>query len=211
MLHPRSLKGGIGLLLTPVLTLWGGGHVDCHIWRWVIVPPDLARSFSAIYAHYRDHVIHCTITYVHAWCKSMQKRQSRLMKLFGGLRCEKIRWYNNSPPYVTARWPPQQIPPLNFLDCITYFDPTCTWSVWWNEVHHSTVDGVLCSIMQWLDKGVGFIFPCNYVVIVYSTVGVEIFAQRYFCDIAVFRKCARINFPINYMHNSIGKGNFCVF
>ena len=28
---------------------------------------------------------------------------------------EKIRRYNNSAPYVTARWPPQQIPLLNFL------------------------------------------------------------------------------------------------
>ena len=26
--------------------------------------------------------------------------------LFGGLSYEKIRRYNNSPPYVTARWPP---------------------------------------------------------------------------------------------------------
>ena len=37
--------------------------------------------------------------------------------LAGLLATKKIRWYNNSPPYVTARWPPQQIPPLNFLDC----------------------------------------------------------------------------------------------
>ena len=40
---------------------------------------------------------------------------SRVTKLLGGLSYEKIRRYNNSPPYVTARWPPQQIPPLNFL------------------------------------------------------------------------------------------------
>ena len=43
------------------------------------------------------------------------KGNSPLTKLFGGLSYEKIRRYNNSPPYVTARWPPQQIPPLNFL------------------------------------------------------------------------------------------------
>ena len=36
-------------------------------------------------------------------------------KLFGRLSYEKIRRYNNFPPYVMARWPPQQIPPLNFL------------------------------------------------------------------------------------------------
>ena len=43
------------------------------------------------------------------------KGSSRSMKLLGGLNYEKIRRYNNSPPYMTARWPPQQFPPLNFL------------------------------------------------------------------------------------------------
>ena len=37
------------------------------------------------------------------------KGNSRLTKLFGGLSYEKIWRYNNSPPYVTVRWPPQQI------------------------------------------------------------------------------------------------------
>ena len=32
-----------------------------------------------------------------------------------GLASRKIWRYNNSPPYVMARWPPQQIPLLNFL------------------------------------------------------------------------------------------------
>ena len=31
---------------------------------------------------------------------------------FGGLEYEKIQRYNNSPPYVMARWPPQRVPPL---------------------------------------------------------------------------------------------------
>ena len=30
---------------------------------------------------------------------------------------KKIQRYNSSPPYVTAKWPPQQIPPLNFIGC----------------------------------------------------------------------------------------------
>ena len=46
---------------------------------------------------------------------SHSKGNSRLTKLFGRLSYEKIRRYNNSHPYVMARWPPQQIPPLNFL------------------------------------------------------------------------------------------------
>ena len=45
------------------------------------------------------------------------KGNSHLTELFGRLSFEKIRRYNNSPPYLTARWPPQQIPPLNFLGC----------------------------------------------------------------------------------------------
>ena len=48
-----------------------------------------------------------------------RKGNSRLTKLFDGLSYEKIQRYNNSPPYVMARWPPQQIPPLNFLDFIS--------------------------------------------------------------------------------------------
>ena len=37
-----------------------------------------------------------------------------------GLAMKKIKWYNNSPPYVTARCQSQQIPPLNFLGCTTH-------------------------------------------------------------------------------------------
>ena len=43
------------------------------------------------------------------------KVNSCLTELFGGLSYEKIWRYNNSAPYVTARWLPQQIPPLNFF------------------------------------------------------------------------------------------------
>ena len=40
-----------------------------------------------------------------------------LKKFLGGLTCryEKFWRNNNSPPYVTARWLPHPIPPLNFL------------------------------------------------------------------------------------------------
>ena len=58
------LKEGIGSLLIPVLTLWGGGHIDRHILRQVIVPSDLAQSFSAICAYYRYRMIHRVITYI---------------------------------------------------------------------------------------------------------------------------------------------------
>ena len=47
--------------------------------------------------------------------KPCKKGNTRLMKLVGGLSYKKIQRYNNSPPYVTARWQPQQIASLNFL------------------------------------------------------------------------------------------------
>ena len=37
----KEFKGGIGCLFDPVLTLWGGGHIDHQVWRRVIVPSDL--------------------------------------------------------------------------------------------------------------------------------------------------------------------------
>ena len=51
------------------------------------------------------------------------------MKLFGGLSYEQIRRYSNSPPYAMARWPPQQIPRLNFLghNRKPLFKPVLTW------------------------------------------------------------------------------------
>ena len=60
------LKGESGLFLTPVLTLWGGGHIDRHMRRRVIVPLDLAPSIGAIYAYYHYRVIHRAITYMRA-------------------------------------------------------------------------------------------------------------------------------------------------
>ena len=39
-----SLKGESGLFFDPVLTLWGGSHIDRHVWGRVIVPSDLAQS-----------------------------------------------------------------------------------------------------------------------------------------------------------------------
>ena len=72
-------------------------------------------GFSAICAHYRYCVIHRAITNLRAWFESTLERQLTLNEIFGGLSDEKIRRYNNSPPYVTARWPPQQIPPLNIF------------------------------------------------------------------------------------------------
>ena len=42
-------------------------------------------------------------------------REKGNTSLFGGLGYGKIWRYNNSPLYVTTKWLPPQIPPLNFL------------------------------------------------------------------------------------------------
>ena len=71
-------KGESGLFMIPVLTLWGSGHITRHIWRWVIVPSDLARSFGAICAHYRYRSIHRAITNMHVRFEFMRERQLTL-------------------------------------------------------------------------------------------------------------------------------------
>ena len=76
MVQSRNLKGGIGSLLTRA-TLWDGGHIDYHVWSWVIVPSDLARSVGAICACYRYRVIHCGITCMRVWLSPRGKGNSR--------------------------------------------------------------------------------------------------------------------------------------
>ena len=80
IIEPKEFKGGNRVSFWPVLTLWSGGHIDRHVWRWVIVPSDLARSFGAICAHYPYRVIHRAITNVRAWFKSTRERQLTLNK-----------------------------------------------------------------------------------------------------------------------------------
>ena len=67
------------------------------------------------YTYYRCH----TFTMLKPRCvhdsSSLGKGIKCLMKLLGGFSYEKILRYNNLPLYATARWLPQQIPPLNFL------------------------------------------------------------------------------------------------
>ena len=160
---PKEFKRWNRVCLTPVLTLWGGGHIIHHVWRRVIVPLNLAWSFGAICAHYHYRVIHCEITDMRAWFESTQEKQLSLLtgltKSFGRLSYKKIRWYNNSLPYMTARWPPQQIPPLNFLG-VTFSIPlalfihsaytTCTrmlQPIWIDNSHFSKYVKVACALL----------------------------------------------------------------
>ena len=48
--------------------LWDGGHIDCHLGWWVIVPLDLVQSFGLVSLRHdspRDNLNACVI-YVHA-------------------------------------------------------------------------------------------------------------------------------------------------
>ena len=99
-----------------MLKLWGGGHFDGHQWRCIIVPPNLARSYGAIYAHFPCfgvllyHNLNAGVI-----LSPSEKGNTRLTKLLGRLIYEKIRRHNNSPSYVKAIWPLEQIPPLMSL------------------------------------------------------------------------------------------------
>ena len=80
----------------------------CYLWIWC--------NHSAPSAHI---IVTAWFTAWQPICmrnlSSRRKGNSHLTKSFGGLSYEKIWRYNNSPPYVTTRLPPRQIPPLNFL------------------------------------------------------------------------------------------------
>ena len=85
------------------------GRVFLLIYGWVIVPSDLARSAQIIVTVWfteRQPIGLCVRD-----LRPRGKGNSRLTKLFGGLSYENILRYNNLSPCVTARWPPQQIPP----------------------------------------------------------------------------------------------------
>ena len=95
--------------------LLGSSHFDGHIWRKVIVPSDLAQSLAqspqiviAAWFTTQFNLNACMILSSH------EKGKTCLTKLPGRLSCEKFLRYNNSPPYVMARWLPRQIPPFKF-------------------------------------------------------------------------------------------------
>ena len=159
--------------LTPVLTLWGGGHIDRHVWREVIL-------YLRIW---RDHSVQSAHIIVTAWCTARQpiyvcdwsprgKDNSHLTKLPDGLSYGKIRRYIYSPPYVTARWPPLQIPPFKFSWC-------CHWHhaygkvinpTWMNTAHHEkNVDrvGNTWVALSMLSKCFGYFSQQNFPYYIY--------------------------------------------
>ena len=74
-------------------------HFDCHIWLnhsawWILL------LLVSLRVNIKVHV----------------RKAVHAAKLLGRPSYEIFQRYNNPPPYVTARWLPQQIPSLNFLD-----------------------------------------------------------------------------------------------
>ena len=104
----RNLKGGIGSLFDPFVNAMGrrpycssrmeGSY--CTFGFGTIIRCDL-RTLSLLRDSPWDIQYVCAI-WVHAG-----KATHAITKLFGGLSYKKIRRYNNSPPYVVARWLPQ--------------------------------------------------------------------------------------------------------
>ena len=109
----RNFKGGIGshFYLCFNAMGWRSYWPSCMEMSIYIVPSDLAWSFGAICAH-QYCVIHHAITYIHACVIKVHAGKATHAKLncLAGLAMKKTQRNNNSPPYVMARWPPQQIP-----------------------------------------------------------------------------------------------------
>ena len=114
---PRNSKRVNGALSEPSVNALG----QRPYW-----PSRMERSYCTLGFHSAQSA-HITVT---AWRTARQpicvcdwsprgKDNSHLTKLPDGLSYEKIRSCIYSPPYVTARWPPLQIPPLNFLGVVT--------------------------------------------------------------------------------------------
>ena len=103
--HTRKFKGGIGSFF----------HSCVNAMEWLPYCRSCMEAsyctfgFGAIYAHNSYRVI----ANMRAWFSPHGKGN---LHLLSKLRYKnKVRRYNNSAPYVTARWLRQQIPTLNFL------------------------------------------------------------------------------------------------
>ena len=109
-LQSRNLEWGIRSLFDPCVNTMGRQP----LWRSHIEMSYCTPGFGAIIRYDLPRFYH-VITYMHEWFKFTWENNSCLMKLLGRLSYEKIWRYSNFSPYVTARWLPRQIPPLNFL------------------------------------------------------------------------------------------------
>ena len=113
----KVFKRGNRSSFWPVLTLWGGGHIDLHAWRWAIVPLDLARSFGALCAHYCYRVIYRAITYMRVYSSPHGKGSSRLLGKLSYEKNPEVQWLTSISDSKMAATTDS---PLNFLGIITF-------------------------------------------------------------------------------------------
>ena len=112
---PKEFEGGIGSLFDPCVNATGQRPYCLSRMEVIIVPSDLARSFGAICTYYHYRLIHrAQWPFLRAWFESTRERQLTLNKIIWRLSYKKIRRYNNSPPYVMARWPSCNRSPSKF-------------------------------------------------------------------------------------------------
>ena len=110
--HPRNLRGNQSPLFDTyvnVMEQWPYcmSHLEvsyCIFGFGVIIQYDL-RTLASCDDHHATTIV-CT------WVSPHGKGDSTFLSR---LSYEKIWRYNNSSPYVTARWLPLQIPPFNVL------------------------------------------------------------------------------------------------
>ena len=123
----RNLKGGMWSLFDPCVNAmaqqpYWPSHIKVSYYTFgfgSVIRGDLRTlSLPHVLPHNKVHV--CVIL------NPRGKGNSRLVKLFGGFSYKNIRRYNNFPPYVMVRWPPQQIPPLNFF-CVAWSNKSMQW------------------------------------------------------------------------------------
>ena len=88
--------------------LWGGGHIDRHKWRRV------NTGFGAI-CSVRILSLPCDLLHDNLYACVIQSTQERQLMLALQAYLQQNLEIQKSPPYLTARWPTQQISSLNFL------------------------------------------------------------------------------------------------
>ena len=121
----KEFKWGYLVSFWPMLTLLGGGHFDGHVWRQVIVHlrfgtiiQRFLRNLSLLSVVEHDDLNTCVFR--------CEKGNTHLTKSLGGLGYKKS---GGIITYLTARWPPWQIPLLTFLGWYSPKVPTK-----WNEL-----------------------------------------------------------------------------
>ena len=111
--EPRNLKGGIGSLFAPCVNAMGRRPYCSSRMVVSYCTFGFGAVISAICAHYRYPVIHHAVTNMRVHARKATHALNEI--IWWGLATKKSGGTITHLHTCTARWPPQQIPPLNFL------------------------------------------------------------------------------------------------